>query len=103
MSTQRNGDFRHTTLNTSDVAEGNSQPTLIRPNQQSFSIDDIMWRVRSEVARRRNGHNGNATPALPVQVPSFEQSVPSWKPAAARLPTKERYVLAELLDRKSVV
>src|SRR5262245_49417449 len=73
------------------------QPTLLRSSQQSLSIEDIMWRVRAEVARRRNGHNGTATPTLPVEVPSFEESMPSWKPAAARLPAKDRYVLAELL------
>jgi O-antigen chain-terminating methyltransferase len=57
-----------------------------------------MWRVRAEVARRRNGGpSKEPTPKLPAQIPSFDESIPSWKPAAARLPAKDRYTLSELL------
>jgi SAM-dependent methyltransferase len=92
MSTSRKADIREARPDRSDLTEENGQST-----PQNLSIDDIMWRVRTEVARRRNGHSVSATPTLPNQVPSFDESTPSWKPAAARLPAKDKYILSELL------
>src|SRR5262245_55369340 len=97
MSTSRKADLREAMPNGSDLTEENSQLTSLRSTPQSLSIDDIMWRVRAEVARRRNGHSVGATPTLPNQVPSFDESTPSWKPAAARLPSTRKYSLSELL------
>jgi O-antigen chain-terminating methyltransferase len=96
MSTVRKANVREAVADGSDLVEQNSQSTSA---PRSLSIDDIMWRVRAEVARRRNG-NGQTkepTPTFPNQVLSFEDSLPGWKPAAARLPAKDKYVLSELL------
>src|SRR5215831_2890080 len=98
MSTIRKTKVREAVADDIDLTEENSQPTPFRSTPpQSLSIDDIMWRVRAEVARRRNGHNKEATPALPNQVPSFEESLPTWKSTAARIPAKDKYTLPELL------
>ena len=76
-----------------DEPQPGSGPTL-----PGFSIDDIMWRVRAEVTRRRNGQiDGVTVPAVPSEVRSFDLSMPRWKPAVPRLPIKDTYHLAELL------
>src|SRR5690349_10761458 len=85
-----------------DVADGVDLSEQIGQSSASaarnVSIDDIMWRVRAEVARRRNGvPSKEPTPTYPNPVPSFEESIPSWKPAAARAPAKDKYTLPELL------
>ncbi len=64
----------------------------------AFSIDDIMWRVRGEVTRRRNGLLTSVTvPSVPAEVRSFDLATPRWKPSVPRLPIKDTYQLAELL------
>src|SRR5215475_13606918 len=96
MSTARKANVREAKADNNGLTpeNGSSTPSTTR----NLSIDDIMWRVRAEVARRRNGASTKeTTPTFPNQVPSFEESVPSWKPAAARLAAKDRYTLAELL------
>src|SRR5262249_51347513 len=95
-----------TTVSKASVREAKAANNGLNPENSSstpatprnLSIDDIMWRVRAEVARRRNGGPAKEpTPTFPDQIPSFDESIPSWKPAAARLPAKDRYTLSELL------
>src|SRR5215831_14239272 len=96
MSTARKVKVREAIADSNDLTAEDSQ--AVPSTTRNLSIDDIMWRVRAEVARRRNGASTKeTTPTFPNQVPSFEESVPSWKPAAARLVAKDRYTLAELL------
>jgi len=59
-----------------------------------LSIDDIMRRVRAEVARRRISRVG--TDESP-KVRTFVLSTPGWAPAVPRLQSKDRYYLSELL------
>jgi hypothetical protein len=66
------------------------------PAQQDLSIDEIMMRVRGEVARRRNSQAGVA-PLAPARPHSPDLSIPRWEPAAAQLPVKRRYELSELV------
>jgi O-antigen chain-terminating methyltransferase len=96
MSTARKASGREAIADDNDRTQENSFSSPATP--QNLSIDDIMWRVRAEVARRRNGlPRKEVTPTFPNQVPSFEESIPSWKPSAARLPAKDKYTLSELL------
>jgi len=66
---------------------------------QGVSIDDIMSRVRDEVARRRNNSDvyGMTLQNIPVETHTFAQSMPRWTPSAPRLPVKNKYRLSELL------
>ena len=96
MSTARKASVRQAKADNNGLTpeNGSSTPSIPR----NLSIDDIMWRVRAEVARRRNGGpTKEPTPTFPNHIPSFDESIPSWKPAAARLPAKDRYTLSELL------
>ena len=67
------------------------------PAQQDLSIDEIMMRVRGEVARRRNSQAGDVAPLAPARPHSPDLSIPRWEPAAAQLPVKRRYELSELV------
>jgi SAM-dependent methyltransferase len=74
------------------------QPQVARGSPQAFSIDEIMWRVRAELARRRGGRADALTsPAKPFEIRSFDLSIPAWEPAVPRLPAKEKYHLSEFL------
>jgi SAM-dependent methyltransferase len=64
---------------------------------QSLSIDEIMSRVRGEVARRRNGQAGSVASLTPPTPPSCDLSIRRWEPAAPQLPVKRRYTLSELV------
>src|SRR5215467_1611713 len=96
MTTVSKPSVREAKADNNGLTQENSQS--VPSTTRNLSIDDIMWRVRAEVARRRNGGpTKEPTPTFPNQIPSFEESIPSWKPAAARLPAKDRYTLSELL------
>src|SRR5262245_60617121 len=69
---------------------------------QSLSIDEIMLRVRGEVARRRNGHAGVTDSVSPAKPPSSDLSIPRWEPAAPRLAVKRKYALSELVGFSDV-
>src|ERR1041385_3481849 len=97
MSRTQKAKISEVTTERGPLTEDDSQPAQYRSTPQSLSIDDIMWRVRAEVTRRRNGHVAQAPPVLPDKIPSFDEAVPNWKPAVPRLPAKDKYILAELL------
>jgi O-antigen chain-terminating methyltransferase len=76
----------------------NEQPPVARGSTQAISIDEIMWRVRSELARRQgNRDHGTESPAEFSEVRSFDLSIPNWEPAVPRLPAKDTYHVSELL------
>jgi SAM-dependent methyltransferase len=89
MTMSNNGDGNVPERSRPAVATSRSKP-------QNLSIDDIMWRVRAEVARR-GGQTSTAVPANPAEIRSFEESLPKWKSVVPRLPVKDEYALAELL------
>ena len=67
----------------------------------ALSADEIMARVRAEVARRRAGHaaSDGAAGSVPPLGPSTiaEDPLPHWQPVAARLPDQAQYVLNDFL------
>src|SRR5947208_1071220 len=78
------------------VAE-NSWPVMSsRFKPEDLSIDDIMSRVRLELARR-NRYVSATGSEVPVGIGSFDESAPKWTPAVPRLPVKDAYLAAELL------
>src|SRR5215468_9119166 len=77
--------------NNGDVNVDTSRPAS---KPKNLSIDDIMWRVREEVARRSGGA---ALSASPADVRAFDESLPKWKSAVGRPSKKNEYALAELL------
>jgi SAM-dependent methyltransferase len=89
MTMSNNGDGNVPERSRPAVATSRSKP-------RNLSIDDIMWRVRAEVARR-GGQTSTAVPANPAEIRSFEESLPKWKSVVPRLPVKDEYALAELL------
>ena len=72
-----------------------------RSSAPALSADEIMARVRAEVARRRAGHaaSDGATGSVPPLVPSAvaEDPLPHWQPVVARLPDQAQYVLSDFL------
>jgi len=89
MTKSNNGDGNVPANGRSAVAPSRSKP-------QNLSIDDIMWRVRAEVARR-SSQTATAVLTNPADIRSFDESMPKWKSAVPRLPRKGEYALAELL------
>jgi O-antigen chain-terminating methyltransferase len=71
-----------------------------RTSTPVLSTDEIMARVRAEVARRRAGHaasDGADSVSSPVPCAVREHLLPHWQPAAARLPDQAQYVLSDFL------
>jgi 2-polyprenyl-3-methyl-5-hydroxy-6-metoxy-1,4-benzoquinol methylase len=66
------------------------------PAARTLTIDDIMWRVRSEVARRK-GQMSVAASNIPAEIRPSDESLPKWKPAMSWPPVKDVYLAAELL------
>ncbi len=66
-----------------------------------LSAEEIMGRVRAEIARRKTGdaiHGGSATSEIAsASVPVRDRLLPSWHPAASRLPDQQQYVLSDFL------
>src|SRR5215469_835128 len=83
MKTSNNGDVKI------DTSRSASKP-------QNLSIDDIMWRVREEVARR-SARTATSASTNPADVRSFNQAMPKWKSVLPRPPQKEEYAVGELL------
>ena len=89
MKTSNNGDVKI------DTGRSASKP-------QNLSIDDIMWRVREEVARRSAG-TATGAGINPADIRSFDQAMPTrslppkWTSVVPRPPQKEEYALEELL------
>lgn len=70
------------------------------PTQPHLSTDEIMSRVRAEVAHRRGiGTLSGASPASAAEIPLAvrEDRLPRWQPAAPRLPDEPKYVLGDFL------
>jgi hypothetical protein len=96
MSTSNNGDAKvPETGRSASVAERSGIATS-KSKPQNVSMDDIMWRVREEVARR-SGQTQTAVSTNTADIRSFDESLPKWKSAVPRPPRKEEYALAELL------
>jgi 2-polyprenyl-3-methyl-5-hydroxy-6-metoxy-1,4-benzoquinol methylase len=81
--------------NRTQSEEGKDEDKLVTFHTQTgLSIDDIMRRVRAEVARRRIRRVGTGESP---KVRPFVLSMPDWAPAVPRLQRKDRYHLSELL------
>ena len=61
--------------------------------QPMFSVEDVMRRVRTEIARRQGDHSA-ATRI--EQSHSYGKRLPRWRSAAEPLPARDSYSLAEL-------
>ena len=94
MSTSNNGDAKIPETGGSAVVAERSGIGISKP--QNLSIDDIMWRVREEVARR-SGQMGSTVPTDTADIRSFDESLPKWKSVVQRPALKDEYALAELL------
>ena len=71
-----------------------------RSSAPVLTADEIMTRVRAEIARRRAGHApGETAESTSVQTPGAvrEYPLPQWQPVAARLPDRAQYVLGDFL------
>lgn len=71
------------------------------PHQTPLSTDEIMSRVRAEIARRRGpGMSSDAPPisaGTDTPTATREDPLPRWQPAAPRLPDQPEYVLGDFL------
>jgi len=81
------------TSNNGGIKIDTSRPAF---KPQNLSIDDIMWRVREEVARR-SSRTGIGAGTNPADIRYFDQAMPKWKSVVPRPPQKEEYALGELL------
>ena len=78
-----------------------------RSSAPVLSADEIMARVRAEIARRRDGATSyddgvaESTPA-PALGTVRECALPRWKPIAARLPDRAQYALNDFLQFNDV-
>jgi hypothetical protein len=97
MSTSNNGDVKvPQTTGHSVAAAKMSRIATSKSKPQNVSIDDVMWRVRQEVARPRS-QTQTAVPTSTADIRSFYESLPKWESAVLRPPRKDEYALAELL------
>ena len=97
MSTSNNGDVKvPQTTGHSAAAAKMSRIATSKSKPQNVSIDDVMWRVRQEVARPRS-QTQTAVPTSTADIRSFYESLPKWESAVLRPPRKDEYALAELL------
>ncbi len=66
-----------------------------------LSAEEIMGRVRAEIARRKAGdaiHGESVTSEVaPASVAVRDRLLPSWHPVASRLPDQQQYVLSDFL------
>jgi SAM-dependent methyltransferase len=79
-----------------DAPDRPASPGMKSVSKSSLPVDEIMARVRAEIARRRDGQPGIPATNVPTSLSSGE-SLPRWQAAAPRLPFKREYVLPELL------
>ena len=96
MSTSNNGDVKVSQTGHSAAAAKMGRIATSKSNPQNVSIDDVMWRVRQEVARPRS-QTQTAVLTNTADIRSFYESLPKWKSAEVRPPRKDEYALAELL------
>ena len=97
MSTSNNGDVKvPQTTGHSAAAAKMSRIATSKSKPQNVSIDDVMWRVRQEVARPRS-QTQTAVPTSTADIRSFYESLPKWESAVLRPTRKDEYALAELL------
>lgn len=72
-----------------------------RSSDPVLDADEIMARVHDEIARRRTGHaaSGGAAESAHSPVPGAicEDTLPCWRPVAARLPDQAQYALGDFL------
>lgn len=84
-----------------DTVEAN-QSAAKSPPAPALNAEEIMTRVRVEVARRRAGEARMATLAEIASAASFRKAhevhLPRWQPAAPRLPEQAQYVLGDFLQ-----